>query len=87
MIAVQVMRGGPCWGVPTTGLTRESKVSLVQAKRWLLMPRVVNTHSSLGCSTAFSAEGHRQGGVSTGRTPQPCPQPPQSPGHLRTRPW
>lgn len=71
--------GGPCRGVPTAGLTRESKVSLVQAKRWLLMPRVVNTHSSLGCSTAFSAEGHRVGSAPAGPPPSPARSPPGPP--------
>lgn len=56
-------------------------MSLVQAKRWLLMPRAVNTHSSLGCSTAFSAEGHRVGSAPAG-PPSPArsaPGPPRAP--------
>lgn len=68
--------GGPQHG---TVLTRESKVSLVQAKRWLLMPRVVKTHSSLGCSTAFSAGRVQAGGCQLQPDPHPCPQPPPAP--------
>lgn len=55
---------GPQKGPPPV-LTSESKASRVQAKRWLLMPSVVKTHSSLGCSTAFSAQTANWGGVST----------------------
>lgn len=78
-------RGGPCPWVPRKGpprvLTSESKASRVQAKRWLLMPSVVKTHSSLGCSTAFSAQTANWGGSapSNPASPQPSEPPQQAP--------
>lgn len=66
-------------------LTNDSKVSRVQAKRWLLMPSVVKTHSSLGCSTAFSAGRAQRGGRGGQRSPRtPFLPPPPPPGPITT---
>lgn len=80
------MRRGLTAAPPTPpALTSDSKVSRVQAKRWLLMPSVVKTHSSLGCSTAFSAGRAQWGGRGGQRSPHtPCSPSPPNHGPITT---